>query len=159
MDTTIRTFKCNTCNVVADNFEILNDHYKTEWHRHNLKLKGAHLRAVTKEDFEERREYHREQANNIIKNNSVYCTVCQRTFLKDRSYKNHANSKKHRRNEELAAKRNNVCLFCLQPSCNLEENLKHMSQVHEFFVPDAEYCVDFEGFINHIQEKIHKGEY
>jgi len=39
-------------------------------------------------------------------------------------------------------------------SGTLEDNLSHMSVVHSFFVPDAEYLVDIEGLISYLGEKI-----
>ena len=40
---------------------------------------------------------------------------------------------------------NTGCLFCSAPSSTVENNLKHMSSEHSFFVPDLEYLVDVEG--------------
>ena len=37
------------------------------------------------------------------------------------------------------------CLFCSSSSPTVEENLKHMSSTHSFFVPDLEFLVDVEG--------------
>jgi len=49
---------------------------------------------------------------------------------------------------------NNNCLFCEHHSKNTVNNLKHMSIVHSFFVPDAEYCSDVEGLLSYLGEKI-----
>ena len=40
---------------------------------------------------------------------------------------------------------NTSCLFCATASSNVEDNLKHMSSIHSFFVPDLEYLVDVDG--------------
>ena len=40
---------------------------------------------------------------------------------------------------------NVACLFCTSSASTVEENLKHMSSYHSFFVPDLEYLVDVEG--------------
>ena len=40
---------------------------------------------------------------------------------------------------------NTSCLFCATASSGVEDNLKHMSSIHSFFVPDLEYLVDVEG--------------
>jgi pre-60S factor REI1 len=45
---------CTTCGFTAANFEELREHYKTEWHRHNLKRKVAQLAPLTLEEFQER---------------------------------------------------------------------------------------------------------
>ena len=40
------------------------------------------------------------------------------------------------------------CLFCAHTSPGgLEENVKHMTVAHSFFIPDVEYLVDLEGLI------------
>lgn len=42
------------------------------------------------------------------------------------------------------------CLFCSTASANFEENLKHMSIAHSFFIPDLEFCVDVQGLITYL---------
>nr|GAT57697.1 zinc finger protein 622-like protein [Mycena chlorophos] len=63
--------------------------------------------------------------------------------------------------EKIAAARArlspNSCLFCPQEAPTLDENLEHMSAVHSFFVPDAEYLVDLTGLIAYLGEKIAVG--
>ncbi|TDL24214.1 hypothetical protein BD410DRAFT_745544 [Rickenella mellea] len=50
-----------------------------------------------------------------------------------------------------------ACLFCPTTSASLADNLTHMSTVHSFFIPDAEYLVDLEGLITYLGEKIAVG--
>lgn len=46
---------CMSCGgFEAANFEELREHYKTEWHRHNLKRKVAELAPLTLDEFQER---------------------------------------------------------------------------------------------------------
>jgi pre-60S factor REI1 len=49
------------------------------------------------------------------------------------------------------------CLFCTHTSSTLSENLTHMSSLHSFFVPDADYLVDLPGLITYLGEKIAVG--
>lgn len=49
------------------------------------------------------------------------------------------------------------CLFCTQTSTSLSANLLHMSSVHSFFIPDAEYLTDPAGLITYLGEKIAVG--
>lgn len=49
---------------------------------------------------------------------------------------------------------NTHCLFCTAPSSTVENNLKHMSSEHSFFVPDLEYLVDVEGLLTYLGEKV-----
>jgi len=63
--------------------------------------------------------------------------------------------------QKIAAARSRLspahCLFCTVLSPSLEENLTHMSTVHSFFVPDAEYLVDLPGLISYLGEKVAVG--
>jgi pre-60S factor REI1 len=53
-------FTCVTCNVAFDNSDLQRDHYKTDWHRYNLKRKVAELPAVTAHDFNDRQKLQKE---------------------------------------------------------------------------------------------------
>lgn len=46
------------------------------------------------------------------------------------------------------------CLFCKHHSDTLENELHHMTEEHSFFIPDLEFCVDVEGLITYLGEKI-----
>lgn len=48
----------------------------------------------------------------------------------------------------------NDCLFCVTHSESLEKNLQHMSIAHSFFIPDLEYCIDIEGLVAYLAEKV-----
>lgn len=50
---------------------------------------------------------------------------------------------------------NTSCLFCSSnSSATVEENLKHMSSSHSFFIPDLDYLVDMEGLLTYLGEKV-----
>lgn len=53
----------------------------------------------------------------------------------------------------------NDCLFCLHHSRNVINNVKHMTLEHSFFVPDVEFCVDHNGLIQYLGEKITQGRF
>ncbi|KAL7634114.1 UNVERIFIED_CONTAM: hypothetical protein RMT77_015442 [Armadillidium vulgare] len=46
------------------------------------------------------------------------------------------------------------CFFCSLESKSLEANLKHMTKVHSFFIPDLQYCINLEGLIAYLGEKV-----
>lgn len=52
---------------------------------------------------------------------------------------------------------NHDCIFCAHHSEDLVENVKHMSVVHSFFIPDTEYIIDLEGLLLYLGEKIARG--
>ncbi|KAF8608661.1 hypothetical protein BDV93DRAFT_485902 [Ceratobasidium sp. AG-I] len=51
----------------------------------------------------------------------------------------------------------NSCLFCTLTSDSIATNLEHMSSVHSFFIPDAEFVVDLPGLLGYLGEKIAVG--
>ena len=54
-------FSCVTCNVAFNTFELQRDHYKTDWHRYNLKRKIAELPSVSLKDYQERLQIQKHQ--------------------------------------------------------------------------------------------------
>lgn len=49
------------------------------------------------------------------------------------------------------------CLFCKESSPTLKANMRHMSSVHGFFIPDLDYLEDLEGLLKYLGEKISVG--
>lgn len=93
-------FTCITCRVAFKDAEIQRLHYKTDWHRYNLKRKVAELSPVTAEEFQ-RRVYSQRNADEVLKQDqSVYCSACHKSFGNQNAYDNHLNSKKHKDNEK-----------------------------------------------------------
>ena len=44
-------FTCVTCNIAFNDPEFQREHYKSDWHRYNLKRKVAELSPVDFKDF------------------------------------------------------------------------------------------------------------
>jgi len=49
------------------------------------------------------------------------------------------------------------CLFCMHHSANLDNNMRHMSESHSFFIPDPEFLVNLEGLIEYLGAKVGQG--
>ena len=71
-------------------------HYKTDWHRYNLKRKVAELLPVTADDFKQRVLAQREVDAQAKETHSHYCEVCKKMFSSDKSHESHLRSKKHK---------------------------------------------------------------
>lgn len=71
-------------------------HYKTDWHRYNLKRKVAELPVVSAEEFQRRVLIQREKDDLDNRSTSVHCNVCRKNFSTQNAYENHLNSKKHK---------------------------------------------------------------
>jgi len=89
-------FTCITCRVGFRDADIQRDHYKSDWHRYNLKRKVIDLEPVTAENFAERVALQQaKQDSESTKEVSRYCATCRKNYGNDKAYANHLSSKKH----------------------------------------------------------------
>lgn len=90
-------FTCITCQVAFSDFEIQRQHYKSDWHRYNLKRKVAELPPVTAENFQQRvlAQRSQQQVDEKSKGVSHYCNFCGKHFGNRNAYDNHLKSRKH----------------------------------------------------------------
>lgn len=95
---------CLNCNVKFQNPDIQREHYKTDWHRYNLKRRVAELPSVTAEEFQKRVLLQRTNDQLAQQEISLYCSACRKQFISEKSYGNHLNSKKHRDNVQVVEK-------------------------------------------------------
>ncbi|XP_053570578.1 cytoplasmic 60S subunit biogenesis factor ZNF622 [Bombina bombina] len=89
------SYTCITCRVAFADPDIQRAHYKTDWHRYNLKRKVADMPAVTAENFQERVLAQRAVVEEQTKETATYCAVCSKRFATFNAYENHLKSKKH----------------------------------------------------------------
>ena len=89
-------FTCITCRVAFRDASVQRSHYKTDWHRYNLKRKVAELPPVSTEGFKEKVLAQREVTSAASESKVVMCTVCRKHFTSKNSHENHLRSKKHR---------------------------------------------------------------
>lgn len=86
------------CNVKFRDADAQRDHYKTDWHRYNLKRRVAELPPVTAEEFQRRVIQQRTADEHALQETTTYCSACRKQFISEKSYDNHLNSKKHKEN-------------------------------------------------------------
>ncbi|XP_054730419.1 cytoplasmic 60S subunit biogenesis factor ZNF622 [Anastrepha obliqua] len=91
---------CISCSVRFSTADMQRDHYKTDWHRYNLKRRVAELPPVTAEAFQDivlrvREEKATEELESQM---SFYCKACRKQFSTQKAHDNHLNSKKHKDN-------------------------------------------------------------
>ena len=60
--------------------------------------------------------------------------------------------------EESEAIPQTQCLFCPKESTCIENNMKHMSRSHSFFLPDLDFVTDLEGFLIYLGSKVGDGK-
>ncbi|XP_075442042.1 cytoplasmic 60S subunit biogenesis factor ZNF622 [Ascaphus truei] len=97
------SYTCITCRVTFADPDIQRAHYKTDWHRYNLKRKVADMPSVTAENFQERVLAQRAVVEEQSKETATYCTACSKRFATFNAYENHLKSKKHVDLEKKAA--------------------------------------------------------
>ena len=97
------SYTCITCRVSFTDPELQRGHYKTDWHRYNLKRKVAELPPVTAENFKQRVLTQRAVAEEQTKHE--VCQVCKKHFSSENSYTSHLRSRKHK--DKLAQTDNN----------------------------------------------------
>ncbi|XP_048413651.1 cytoplasmic 60S subunit biogenesis factor ZNF622 isoform X2 [Stegostoma tigrinum] len=94
------SYTCITCRVAFGDAEIQRSHYKTDWHRYNLKRKVADMPPVTAENFQERVLSLKTAVEEKSKGTAAHCTSCGKRFATFNAYDNHLKSKKHKEAEK-----------------------------------------------------------
>ncbi|KAI8058521.1 C2H2 type zinc-finger-domain-containing protein [Syncephalis plumigaleata] len=98
-------FTCLACHVAFHSADHQRQHYRTDWHRYNLKRKVAELAPVTAEQFAEKLLAQRTQADEAQAQASYTneCRICGKNFASENAYTHHMRSKKHRETEQRIA--------------------------------------------------------
>ncbi|KHJ80273.1 zinc finger, C2H2 type [Oesophagostomum dentatum] len=101
-------FTCVTCHLVFRTPELQRDHYRTDWHRYNLKRQVAELPPVTDEQFREKviafrneREAQKKEQEEV---SSLFCAICRKKLKSKNAMADHLASKKHKEMEEREKK-------------------------------------------------------
>ncbi|XP_072681164.1 cytoplasmic 60S subunit biogenesis factor ZNF622 [Canis lupus baileyi] len=98
------TYTCITCRVAFGDAEVQRAHYKSDWHRYNLKRKVAAMGPVSAEGFQERVRAQRAVAEPESKGAATYCAVCGKRFASFNAYENHLQSRRHAELERAAVR-------------------------------------------------------
>ncbi|XP_033991965.1 zinc finger protein 622-like isoform X2 [Trematomus bernacchii] len=98
------SYTCISCRVAFTDGEVQRAHYKTDWHRYNLKRKVADMPPVTAENFQERVLSQRVAAEKQLSDTAATegCAVCSKKFSSINAYQNHLQSHKHLQAEKQA---------------------------------------------------------
>ena len=95
-------YTCITCRVAFVDPELQRSHYKTDWHRYNLKRKVAELPPVTAENFKER--VLAQRAVDTVETKHEFCQICKKHFTSENSYQSHLRSRRHKEREVAVQK-------------------------------------------------------
>ena len=89
-------YYCSTAGVAFADKQSLHDHYKSEWHRYNLKRKVAGLPPVSKEWFEARRAQLQNTTNQRPVSKTWVDPLTGKRFGSENTYQTFVNSKKYK---------------------------------------------------------------
>lgn len=164
----LTTFTCLACRVGFSSSETQREHYKTDWHRYNLKRKIAGMVAVSAENFRERvtaqqvkEQEAKDKSRKGKKENNARAEILP--IMKRAAEESAEPTAAAMEEEDLIDSRPapepvilslESCIFCKVVSSSFEDNLKHMTSEHSFFVPDIEYIDNLEGLIRFLQSKV-----
>ena len=101
------SYTCLACTVVFEDADIQRAHYKTDWHRYNLKRKIAELPPITYEEFQLKVQFQTQKKEGKLQEKSTACKVCNKTFSSENAFTNHVKSKKHKELFTAASKKEN----------------------------------------------------
>lgn len=101
------SYTCFACRVGFGSAEQQRLHYKSDWHRYNLKRKVVGMPALTAEGFRERVAAQRAEADKEVAaaNDAHKCALCDKRFASKNALASHLNSKKHKDKAASAAAR------------------------------------------------------
>ncbi|KAJ3696219.1 hypothetical protein LUZ60_001596 [Juncus effusus] len=87
---------CNACNKEFADETDQKDHYRSEWHRYNLKRKVAGVPSVTETLFLARQAALAEEKSNSSSPQMLFtCSLCSKEYRSQKAHANHLNSKSH----------------------------------------------------------------
>ncbi|XP_042463347.1 cytoplasmic 60S subunit biogenesis factor REI1 homolog 2-like [Zingiber officinale] len=90
------TLTCNSCNKEFDDEAQQKDHYRSEWHRYNLKRKVAGVPGVTEELFQARQSALAEENSKLSATPMLYgCALCGKEYRSSKARAQHLKSRAH----------------------------------------------------------------
>ncbi|XP_041100396.1 zinc finger protein 622-like [Polyodon spathula] len=118
------SYTCISCRVVFADGDIQRAHYKTDWHRYNLKRKVADMPPVTAENFQERVMAQRAAVEVQSQGATTQCSICAKRFSTVNAFDNHIKSRRHQDAEKKASQAAQKEVERLNEK-NLEKGLDH----------------------------------
>ncbi|KAI7890796.1 non-SMC mitotic condensation complex subunit 1 [Mucor mucedo] len=152
-------FTCLACQVAFPSTDRQRAHYRTDWHKYNLKRKIMNLPPFTAEVFAQKvlaqqaKGKEEEERQGLV----YECTICSHkkeiTLFSDTEEDITDTESVISAVDHLHLNQDH-CLFCNIVHSDFESNLKHMTLAHGFFLPDVEYLEDAPGLVLYLAEKI-----
>lgn len=92
------SFTCQSCSVAFYTPDLQRTHYRSDWHRYNLKRRVANLTSVSATTFAEKVLAQKSLAATTAEkaNFAERCEPCSKIYYSENAYTNHIGSKKHK---------------------------------------------------------------
>lgn len=114
-------FTCLSCQIAFSSSEFQRNHYKSEWHRYNLKRKVAGMSPLSFDAFQQRSFENAPQVAKKKPSVNLFCPPCNRKFTNENMYQDHFKSSKHVKNAEEFKKNGSVEKSILAPVAKQQE--------------------------------------
>ncbi|GAB5355395.1 hypothetical protein AAMO2058_000201900 [Amorphochlora amoebiformis] len=88
------SFVCGKCNFVISSTEERDVHYKSYWHRYNVKRTCEGLHPVSYEVFQKKLAVIT-KGTKEEKKETLRCDICKKTFASTKAHQHHMRSKRH----------------------------------------------------------------
>ncbi|THH08608.1 hypothetical protein EW145_g2589 [Phellinidium pouzarii] len=92
-------FTCLSCSIGFPSAEDQRVHYRSDYHRYNMKRRVASLPPVSAIIFNQKVLERRQETAIMASSKGSVCEVCNKTYITENAYRSHINSKKHKENE------------------------------------------------------------
>jgi len=96
-------FTCLSCSIAFPSAEEQRIHYKTDYHRYNMKRRVASLPPVSAATFNQKVLERRQETAVMSSLTGAFCEACRKYYSTENAYRSHLNSKKHKDSELKAA--------------------------------------------------------
>ncbi|KAF9929271.1 hypothetical protein FBU30_001753 [Linnemannia zychae] len=94
-------FTCLACHVAFKTADIQREHYRSDWHRYNLKRKMVELPPISAEMFSQKVNAQKQKDTEAQEtaDDTAECKICRKSYSSKNAYENHLASKKHKETE------------------------------------------------------------
>ena len=153
-------YTCTVCRKHFNSNAVLQQHFQSKKHRAEVDCRAGH--AIVSEEDADKLTTESQESESTNNSGNEQHTLVKAKPVQKASSSAAVNESEHETEEEWENVDDeesikidlNECLFCPIISSSLDESLKHMCIEHSFFVNDLEYCIDLEGLIEYLAEKI-----
>ncbi|XP_078176459.1 cytoplasmic 60S subunit biogenesis factor REI1 homolog 2-like isoform X2 [Carex rostrata] len=123
---------CNACNKEFEGEVDQKEHYRSEWHRYNLKRKVAGVPSVTEALFLARQAALVEEKSKSSPSQMLYtCSLCSKEYRSSKAHQQHLNSKSHMLKASLQPETSAEGITVIKPLVRKSKRVSNKAEVEE----------------------------